>query len=165
MPRAQACAHFPRRRGKSGRRVIPVEQRLFFNAETGDRGDCMKCCIASLLELDYEDVPHFASMGDRWWIEYTNFLASLGWRIGSAWFTASEEDATALTGYTQGYWLASVKSPRFSHPDGRPGTHMVVMRDGAIAWDPHPEREEGHLGFVDGEILVPIDPAAFVYVP
>jgi hypothetical protein len=144
--------------------VIPVEQRLFFNAETGQRGDCLKCCLASLLELDYDDVPHFASMGDLWWIEQTNWLASRGWRIGSAWYSADPDDPTKLTGWTKGYWLAGVTSLR-TRPDGSHITHQVVMRDGEIVWDPHPARADGHLGFVDAELLIPLDPAAFVYVP
>jgi hypothetical protein len=93
--------------------VIPVEQRVFFDAATGERGDCLKCCMASLLELDYDDVPHFAAMGDRWWIEWTNWLADRGWRIGNAWYSVDLADPTKLDGWTIGYWLArSAPSPR-----------------------------------------------------
>jgi hypothetical protein len=143
----------------------PVEQRILFDAETGERGDCLKCCVASLLELDYEDVPHFAAMGDRWWTEYASFLATHGWRLGSAWFSVREDDPARLDGWQQGYWFATVKSPRIVKDDGTPGLHYVVMREGEVAWDPHPQREDGHLGFVAGEYLVPLDPAAFMLRP
>jgi hypothetical protein len=42
---------------------------------------------------------------------------------------------------------------------------MVVMNDGEVAWDPHPSRDDGHLGFETGELLIPLDPANFVHVP
>ena len=29
-------------------------------------------------------------------------------------------------------------------------------------WDPHPQREMGHLGFWDAEIFLPVDPARLV---
>jgi hypothetical protein len=118
--------------------------------------------MASLLELDYDDVPHFAAMGDRWWIEWTNWLADRGWRIGNAWYSVDLADPTKLDGWTIGYWLASVTSLR-TRPDGTHIGHLVVMRDGQIAWDPHPRRDDGHLGFTQGELLIPIDPARFVY--
>lgn len=141
-----------------------VEQRLFFDAETGERGDCLKCCLATLLGLGYDDVPHFASMGDMWWIEMTNWLAAKGWRIGNAWFTPSDEDPAKLSGYTQGLWVAGVKSRR-TRPDGSHISHMVVMHDAEVIWDPHPARADGHLGFETGQLLIPLDPARFVYVP
>ena len=29
------------------------------------RGDCYKCCIASILGLEYEDVPNFIEFGEE----------------------------------------------------------------------------------------------------
>jgi hypothetical protein len=142
--------------------VIPVEQRLLFDAETGQRGDCLKCCFASLLELEYDDVPHFAAMGDMWWIEQTNWLRDRGWLLANAyWTTAPGSDGQRLTGYTEGYWLAGVRSLR-TRPDGSNLGHTVVMLDGDLVWDPHPARADGHLGFTDGHVLRPYDPARFV---
>lgn len=47
--------------------------------------------------------------------------------------------------------------------DGRsPGLHQVVMFGREIAWDPHPQRGMGHLGFVDGWEFRIIDPAKAV---
>lgn len=139
----------------------PVEQRLLFDAETGQRGDCLKCCLASILGLTYDDVPHFAAMGDDWWTAKTNWLRERGWILGSAFWSVDADDPTKLCGYTQGYWLAGVKSRR-TRPDGSHLSHMVVMLDGEIAWDPHPKRADGHLGFNDGYVLRPYDPSDFV---
>jgi hypothetical protein len=40
-----------------------------------------------------------------------------------------------------------------------PGSHLVVMFGKEIAWDPHPQREMGHLGFTEGWDFRLIDPA------
>lgn len=144
--------------------MIPVEQRLLFNAETGERGDCLKCCLATLLERGYEEVPHFAAMGDRWHLELTAWLRSEGWMIGNAWHSIDPDDPRKLNGWTTGYWLAGVVSLR-TRPDGEHLGHMVLMRDGEIVWDPHPDRQAGHLGFDGtGWLLLPLDPARFTYL-
>lgn len=48
-----------------------VSQRVFAAPGRGDghnglgiAGDCMRACIASILDLDYADVPHFCHYGD-----------------------------------------------------------------------------------------------------
>lgn len=42
--------------------MIPVMQRIVASGWDGDvPGDCVKCCIASILERAYEDVPHFVA--------------------------------------------------------------------------------------------------------
>lgn len=43
--------------------MIPVQQRIVASgmAEGAVPGDCVKCCIASILDLPYEDVPHFVA--------------------------------------------------------------------------------------------------------
>lgn len=142
--------------------MIPVEQERFFDEAKGERGDCLAACLASLLELDLGSVPHFAGMGERWHLELTAWLGARGWLLGSAWHTISEDDRTRLDGYSQGYWLAGVTSLR-TRSDGSNISHLVVMLDGEIAWDPHPARGAGHLGFDGtGWLLRPYDPARFV---
>jgi hypothetical protein len=40
----------------------PVPQRIVASGYDGGLpGDCVKCCVASILELPYEDVPHFVA--------------------------------------------------------------------------------------------------------
>ena len=75
----------------------------------------------------------------------------------------ADDDLAQPNTWRRGYWLATVYSPRIVHQDGSRGLHMVVMRDRELVWDPHPDREQGHLGFVSGTYLVPLDPARFDY--
>lgn len=46
-----------------------------------------------------------------------------------------------------------------------PSLHSVVMFGREIAWDPHPQREMGHLGFVGGYVFRVIDPARMTVSP
>jgi len=41
----------------------PVEQQIMHNPKNNQHGDCMRASIASLLELPYEEVPHFLALG------------------------------------------------------------------------------------------------------
>lgn len=46
-----------------------------------------------------------------------------------------------------------------------PSLHCVVMFGRELVWDPHPQREMGHLGFVSGEEFRVIDPARLQLKP
>lgn len=42
--------------------MIPVQQRIIGSGTSSKPpGDCVKCCVASILELPYEAVPHFVA--------------------------------------------------------------------------------------------------------
>jgi hypothetical protein len=145
--------------------VIPVEQRELFDAEAGTVGDCWRCCIASILELPYEAVPHFVANevrgeSDSYWNDTQEFLREQRFVLASfaLWGTNTpflrfgiEEPRFHFT--APGHWIAAVKSPRFIE-DGEPGSHVVVMNGSSIVYDPHPQRDDGHLGFTDAYLLV-----------
>lgn len=165
--------------------MIPVEQREMWSAE-GNRGDCMKCCFASVLELEYDDVPHFAAMED-WYGESRRWLADRGWTLHGFSIAGRDETLPILKPRitVDGYWLAGVVSRRVQNPCGgcnpedpgfmvdgllcsycrgwgkRLGSHMVVMKGAELVWDPHPRRDLGHAGFMSGSFFRPIDPAVF----
>lgn len=168
-----------------GRDVKPVEQQVMaLFDEQGDniqRGDCLRAAMASVFELELLEVPHFVETAD-WWNVWQDWLAGRGLRIGQAFFEVDEDDPTLLTGWPGDiYWLAIVKSPRgrarCSVCEGRgkhrnhrpdlhcagtglvPSTHALVMFGREVAWDPHPRRDMGHLGFDHGYDFRAIDPA------
>lgn len=44
-----------------------------------DKGECYRACVASLLELDIDVVPHFLEFGDMWYIEAAHFWDKYGY--------------------------------------------------------------------------------------
>lgn len=113
-------------------------------------GDCMRACIASLLELDAEQVPHFCeNVEEEPWVHKTNeFLASLGFwwievsNINWGWLTRNIDHKLLMIGG---------KSPR-----GDWGHWVVgrVTRDGIeVVHDPHPSGD-GLAGNPDGFGLI-----------
>ncbi|ASX98777.1 hypothetical protein SEA_COLUCCI_108 [Arthrobacter phage Colucci] len=131
--------------------MIPVDQTIFAdpasndgNAADGTPGNCFQACVASLLELPLEDVPHFITHED-WW-EVTKAFVSAhkpGWTI--------EHFDTVFPAYQDPdhpeaptHVIGSGKSPRgdFYH------AAIVDAVTGELAHDPHPSRA-GFLGEMD----------------
>lgn len=67
--------------------MIPVQQSILADPARGDGrdadgrpGDCLRACVASLVEETLEDVPHFAEVADtaadpaQWWWELTAWV-------------------------------------------------------------------------------------------
>lgn len=154
-----------------------------FSAEHGKRGDCLKCALASILELDYDDVPHFAAMGTSWATEMWNWLAARNLKLLTVWTGTPGQHMTPALVPSDGYWLAGVVSRRVENACGAcepddpgfmrdgglctfcrgwgkcKGAHVVVMKGHEVAWDPHPLRDLGHAGFVEAQVLVALDPS------
>lgn len=104
------------------------------NVVNGGRaaGDCMRACVASVLDLDPDYVPHFVQYVEHpsgtdshlWWWALVGFLHVCGWDA------RYEEDADDPP---KGWALADGISPR-GH------AHVVVAYDGEVVYDPHPSR-------------------------
>lgn len=93
-----------------------------------DRGNCFPACIASILEMDVEDVIQIQEHYDdpEWPQILQRWLNSKGYR----WRTIEPEDNVSGK-----YILVSGTSPRF--PDC---SHIVIYKDGIMVHDPHPDR-------------------------
>lgn len=146
--------------------MIPVEQRQLYVPDEST-GDCWKCCIASILELPYEDVPHFVEQEERgevesWWNETIGFLRPRGLTMATFGLWGDERpfllfgsEPIRYAFHAPGHWLASVVSPRTA-PGGEHISHVVVMNGDRIVFDPHPQRDDGHRGFTEAYLLVAI---------
>jgi len=120
--------------------MIPVDQTILHDPKNGKVGDCFRACVASLLELPPETVPHFAELRrDLWFAEFTKWLEDLGY---SAIFIDVEtiqknvaeptmvvgDDAIAIAG---------------GIANGRTVPHSVLWSfagGGRMVHDPHPSR-------------------------
>lgn len=114
----------------------PLKQRFRHNPEEGIWGDCHRAAIASVLELDLDDVPHFYDkcdsrdmgemLGQKW-----NWLRSKGYVHVHMLYDAPLEDVLKSVGYMNPniYYLLGGTS--------RNGVgHTVVCLDSDIVHDP-----------------------------
>lgn len=103
----------------------PVHQTSFFDPSNPDhRGNCLQAAVASIMELELDQVPNFMQMahdhGQSW------FMLLLSWVQGGGWNLRSEAP-------TSGPYLVCGPSPR-----GETG-HAVVFDGGVMVHDPHPD--------------------------
>lgn len=98
-----------------------VTQTILADQIPGVPGNCLQAAVASLLDLDLDDVPHFITHDD--WLRH---LADWGRERGYL-IVYRQPDASVPMGIAYG-------------PSVRGVHHAVVMVDGAIVWDPHPAR-------------------------
>ena len=122
-----------------------------FQTMTHDnRGDCHRAAVASIFDLEIEQVPHFRLFDDDTWGDvFYFFLWSIGYELmGTAYLTT--EDRPHCYADINGYYLATVPSKTF--PDK---THAVIInRQGMVAHDPNPNKKWLGVNVVEsGELL------------
>lgn len=112
-------------------------------------GDCLKAAIASLMDEDYENVPHFISFGERWWSELYSYLKLKGYRGKIDLYnpviwpdTLPEWSLARLKEFEgiDGVFYATVCSPKYN-PNGELSgvTHAVLVdSDFNVVHDPNP---------------------------
>lgn len=135
----------------------PVTQtkRGGYDAPPEERGDCWPACLASILELplDAVAVPHSDDPAVHWWDVTREALAPHGVYVAVA----------DVKIYPDGHWLAIVPSLNLKDAEGTPLPHVIVMRGGEVAHDPHlgdryaPGTPIGDLDVKDAYVLVPFE--------
>jgi hypothetical protein len=142
--------------------VIPVAQLVVGDGKDGrPLGDCVRACVASIMEMRAEDVPHFvADAPTSWFRDLKRWLSRFGLTL--EW---SRHDPTDVPPFwPSGWWIASVQSENFNGE-----THAVVMRgydNGhagddwmSVAHDPSPHPRRTPYVFVGRYSFVALDPA------
>jgi hypothetical protein len=129
--------------------------------DQADRGNCFQAAIASMLELDLDDVPNFVQDDEdgkgNWWTRTQEWLGARGLWLADLpshnWKYVAPPDA-----------LTFVTGPSPRDPTGKM-KHIVLWRgrgvDGSLVHDPHPDGT-GLSGDDDSwghYVLVPLDPA------
>jgi len=125
--------------------MTPVDMTILnHNPEKGIIGDCFRCCIASLLDLPAEDVPHFCDYdwedkSPRWFVNLNRWLAPRG--VSYIELPVADDGPDSVV-----KWLSSAAPFGFDVHHILGGTsprgfdHAVVARNGVISHDPHPSR-------------------------
>ena len=117
----------------------PVMQRII----DSKNGDCLKCCVASLLELPYEKVPNFVEELD-WNYAMQKFLKTYNM------YPLYLQRTDPL--YQKVNYIATGKSFRGDFH------HAIIMNGNDMVHDPHPS----NLGIENFQHIIvfqPIDPS------
>ena len=96
-------------------------------------GNCFQACIAALFEFPIEAVPHFwdETHPGEWFFKAQEWFRQQGYHYTSISIKSMEHlDAINISGGT--YFIVGGLSPRGLD-------HCVVVRNGSIFHDPHPE--------------------------
>lgn len=131
--------------------MIPVDQTVVQKK----RGNCMQAVVASLFDLELEQVPHFRLYDispDRvkksWFNVFIYFFRSMGYGYegySRAWKKRKLEEKHSI----EGYFYAAVESRTFKNVK-----HAVVIDlDGKVVHDPNPNRAWQDINVVEtGEL-------------
>ncbi len=115
--------------------MTPVDQRIMHDPNNGVYGDCMRACVASLLDLNIENVPHFFESGNP--SEFNATLAAFLKSQGLAELNVRWRDM-----FDHDYVFRGVKGVYHLIAGRTKGGawHAVVGKDGRMVHDPHPKR-------------------------
>jgi hypothetical protein len=115
------------------RAMRPVMQTKFLvtddDGENVQRGNCLQACLASIFELDLDDVPHFVAMPENeWWAALWNWLGERNIEVHYERITAP------------GGWLPLSIPYLLAGPSPRGEfSHVVVAQSHEVIHDPHPD--------------------------
>ncbi len=122
--------------------MIPVTQTKFGPEE----GNCFSACVASILELGIEDVPHFCAYSNKRWL-----------REAEAWLR--ENYNLTLLSFasrgTSGVYCIPAIHHILSGQSVRGLCHSVVGFRGKVVHDPHPSRK-GIVEIEEYGFLIPL---------
>jgi hypothetical protein len=124
--------------------MTPVDQLVMHDPDNGRFGDCMRACIASLLDLPAEEVPHFLfdnCENDVFNKRLNDFLAlhDLCYMAFLPWDLQEHINGSGIGGEV--YHIINGPSVR------GPWWYAVVGCNGKVVHDPHPDRA----GLAEGE--------------
>lgn len=131
-----------------------------FLTEEGKVGDCWRCCVAAVLGLPAEEVPHFLVLNDN---ERTGdmdadtqrWLNARGYGMVYASTFGGRESlrypcySADLKAFPSPVVIAAGPTPRSKKPGQH---HAVVMQGGVMLYDPHPS--EAGLTAITQEYLI-----------
>lgn len=127
--------------------MIKLTQTKLSNEEGTVHGNCLRTCIACILEIDPDEIPTLEDMGEKWFEAFYYFLQERGYEFDGTLYLnknneygkdAAEAELERFKKYigVDGYIIVGGKSPRTYVTRG----HAVVYKNGEFFWDPHPSR-------------------------
>lgn len=116
-----------------------VEQRVKHDPDNGKIGDCFLACLATIFEMDLDDIPKFnITMFEKdgdWYSDFKEWIHNFGvWPVVWTDYRDNKYHALNPKDYP-GIVIASGPSPRIPEE-----WHAVVYKDGELLHDPHPDK-------------------------
>ena len=121
--------------------MIPVKQTVVdHNPKEGRFGTCFRASVASVLEVNINDIPAVERTGapednyTNWnWIEFDKWLALKGYILMGITLNQLLMSGLSIPA-PEGFYLVG-------GPASRGHQHCVVYKNGKLAHDPHPSGE------------------------
>jgi hypothetical protein len=112
--------------------MTPQKQTIFNNFDKGIYGNCIQACVASLMDMRINNVPHFVTYGDDMIDVLKEFCNANGYRFSGLLYKPNEMELNDFKG-VDGYYIVGGKSPRNKYG------HAVIYKNGKPFFDPHPD--------------------------
>lgn len=110
--------------------MTPVHCQVKHSEEAGTYGDCVRACVASLLDMEADAVPHFFHDncdGYSGHARIKEFLATLGY--APFWANAGDDPRPMMDAQNAETHYMLFGSTAY-------GEHVVICRGGVVAHDP-----------------------------
>jgi hypothetical protein len=105
-----------------------------YQSEFGNtRGNCLQACLATVLDLPLEAVPHFATEGSEWFNTLNRWL-NKNHNMGAIYCSPLNPGTLEVMATSDGRYLVGGKAE-----NGNP--HVVVYHQGKLWHDPMPGGE------------------------
>jgi len=118
----------------------------------------MRCCVASIFEMPYEAVPHFAESGDCI-AAMNDWLRAIGIPLRA--FDFEYPESSTVEEFVESadlwWWIGVVRSALFKGT-----THGVVMHGSDVAYDPTPIHPVRPYRFIGGIVFVATNPVVVI---
>ena len=126
--------------------MTPHTQAILSDPAKGVRGDCYRTAIASVLDMEPTDLPHYCDGRGEADSGYNRWLLGKGWQIVSVPVICGAEaparhvveQVAEWSGVPRAAWIL-VGNARGSDKTGE--CHAVVVKSDGAIHDPHPSRE------------------------
>lgn len=125
-------------------------KKVFQRIVDAGNGDCMKCAIATLLGLDYEEVPHFLHFESPNTV-MANFMMSKGYEYEGCLYNYPGSEYSTIHQLSEcdgvnGLFYASVFSPKYYKEENGIKGHQIghavlINKNFEIVFDPNPAYE------------------------
>jgi hypothetical protein len=130
--------------------VKAVNQTLFGKGV----GNCFAACVASILEVPLESLPHFCvDYPDPWYEHFLEWCDEHG-------VCAMTIDTTRETEQLVLQWCAGVALPCIALGDNARGKHAVVLHRGGLCHDPNPNNGPEGLRSINFVVFLTVSGAA-----